>query len=57
MLLMVLLVVLLLKRDEEDGQQKDGSEFEKRDVWCCFRTCCFSLKLLGISVSLGGLIN
>ena len=29
---------------EEDGQQKDGSDID-------------SLKLLGISVSLGGLIN
>lgn len=48
---------VITKRDEEDGQQKDGSEFEKRDVGVALGLAVSLLKLLGISVSLGGLIN
>lgn len=44
---------VITKRDEEDGQQKD----EKRDVGVALGLAVSLLKLLGISVSLGGLIN
>lgn len=42
---------------DDDGAQQENSEFEKRDVGVALGLAVSLLKLLGISISLGGIIN